>query len=72
MVSPCGDVEESLSNYNAIGSGSAEAKSILWTLDSVRSPLVSWERLELALEGSAEFTIGIKKPWSFLYAMHTY
>ena len=62
-LSMCGDVEECAFTFAAIGSGKTAALGCLQTLELEHSPLVSWERAELALKVAQTFQSSVRAPF---------
>lgn len=64
-LSQCGDVEESASNFTAIGSGGISALACLETL-KYESNLTSWEKVDLAMHVSAKLHSTVRGPFHML------
>lgn len=62
VLSQCGDVQEALAPYAAIGAGFSTALGCLETLDLESSSLLSWERVEMALKVSEKFHSSVRGP----------
>ena len=62
VLSQCGHVEESNSNFIAIGSGRETANGCLETFERLNSSLVSWEKIDEALLITAKFHTSVRGP----------
>lgn len=62
-LSQCGDVEESVELYNAIGSGRHVALGALASLDREAPNLVSWEKVQVALNVCEKYHSSVRKPF---------
>jgi ATP-dependent protease HslVU (ClpYQ) peptidase subunit len=68
-----GDVEESIENFAAIGSGASIALGSLHATKILNAKLpdklTSWDHIQLALEASAANDVNIKRPFNVIHSL---
>jgi ATP-dependent protease HslVU (ClpYQ) peptidase subunit len=69
VLSPCGDVEETVKNFSVIGSGADTARGAMESMNMHNPDMMSWEKIDSAMAVAADYHCDVRLPVHYLYTM---